>query len=121
MNLDEMIRFPDLIPERNRDVDGTHAFRQKNLKGFSLGFQRLQRGVPDILGLHLRTIEHLVASAVCCLWMIMLFRIVDFLPVNCFCGHFQDHSVMGRSAVRNAMAGIMVNPGVHYNHRLVVF
>ena len=116
-----MIRFPDLIPERNRYVDGTHAFRQKNFKAFSPGFQRLQRGIPDILCLHLGTVKHSVGSTVRCLGVIVFFLIVDFLAISGICGHFQDHSVMGRSAVRNPMAGILVNPGVHYDHRLVVF
>jgi hypothetical protein len=53
--------------------------------------------------------------------VIVFFHIVDFLAISGICGHFQDHSVMGRSAVRNPMAGILVNPGVHYDHRLVVF
>jgi hypothetical protein len=116
-----MIWFPNLIPERNRYVDGTHAFRQKDFKTFCLGFHRLQRGIPDILRFHLGTIQHLVGSTVSCLGMIVFFHIVDFLAISGICGHFQDHSVMGRSAVRNPMAGILINPGVHYNHRLVVF
>jgi hypothetical protein len=116
-----MIRLPDLIPEGNGDVNSPHSFRQKDLKTFIFGFKGLQGCIPDILCFYLGTVEHLVASAIRCLWMIVSFRVVDFLPLTCFGSHFQDHSVMGRSAVRNTVTGILVDSGIHYDHGLVVF
>jgi hypothetical protein len=49
------------------------------------------------------------------LGMIMFLRPIDFFSSR-LCGHFQDHSVMGGSAVRNAMAGSMTDLGIHHNH-----
>ena len=118
--LNKIIRLVDLIPERNSDINGPYPFRQKNLKSLCLGFKGLQGGIPDILSFYLRAVEHLVRPTICCLGMIVSLGIVDFLPVCSVCGHFQDHSIVRGSAVRNAVAGILVDLGIHHNQRLQV-
>ena len=55
-NFYKIIRFIDLIPERNRHVNGSYTGRQKNLKCLGLCFKRLQCSIPYILSFNLGTI-----------------------------------------------------------------
>ena len=112
----KICRLVDLITKRNSYINCPYSVRQVNLKGFSLGFKRLQGCISDILCLHLGAIEHFVGPAVCCLSMVVSFCFINFLSIICSCGHIQDHSVVGRSAVRNAMACILVYLGVDNHH-----
>ena len=120
MDFNLVPRFVDFIDQCGTYFSRSYTFREVDLKGFIGDLIGLQTGVSNILCLNLRPVLHLVVFAVRGLGMIMFLGAIDFFSIR-LGGHFQDHSVMGRSAVRNAMAGILVNPGIHYDHRLVVF
>jgi len=62
-------------------------------------------------------VDHLLIQAARCLGMIVSFVLEYLFAVLCLCSHFHDHSVVGRSTIRDAMAGIVRYLRIYDHHR----
>lgn len=109
MNRVLIIRIDRLIHHFNGYIGRSYPFGKVKLERLFLGLHGLNARVSDIRNLPLRAVLHLGVAAVRCLRVIMSFLFAfNGLPILVLiaCGHYHDHSVMGRSTIGDSMARV---------------
>ena len=107
----------EIITEINGNVSRSDSLGKNEFEGFSLCLMGLDTGIANIRNLYLRTVKHLRILFVRCLRMIMSRLVAELFSVRCLCGHFQDHSIVGRSSVGNSVPGSRSDLRVHNDLR----
>lgn len=105
VDLITLVRASEIVTEINGDVSRSDTLGKNEFYGFGLRLVGLDAGIANIRNLDLGPVKLLRAFFVGCLRMIMSRLDADFFPLRCLCGHFQDHSVVGRSPVGNPVSG----------------
>ena len=77
----------------------------------SLGAKRLDAGIPDDCKLLVRPQHHVVGPGIGGLNHVESGSTKEFLAFGVTSGHFQDHFGFARSAIRDAVAGLVGNLG----------
>lgn len=112
-----VVRIHILINHVKGHFRSPDALRKLELEGLILHLIRLEACVTEISDLPLSSIFHFRVTAVRCLRMVMLFDLPDLFTVCCLCGHYQDHSIVGRSAIGNPVTGVGLHLRVHHDLR----
>jgi hypothetical protein len=100
-----LVGAAEIVTEINGDVSRPDALGKNKFYGLGLCLVGLDAGIANIRNLLLRPVKHFRILFVRCLRMIMSRLRADFFSVRCLCGHFQDHSIVGRSPVGNPVSG----------------
>ena len=109
-----------LVGQPNRHGDFIGPFGDRDFKGFLFRPERLEAGIAQQPEFLVRSQSHDRAPAVAGLRHIEFRSFKEFLPIGGGSGHLQDHPGAGRSAVRDPVAGLIVDFGFDHGQGLML-